>query len=1281
MKKQFFSHLLGGAIWFSFLLGNQSIQAQCTSGLAYDIYTPTCTGSQESYALFSYAGEYNTLTLTAGVTYTLGSSITTDFLTVTNGTGAVVQTSGTQPITFTPTISGSYRVYIHTNSACGTASVGRNPWISCSSGGGGGNPGCANGVFYDLYTPTCTGSQEPYANCTFAGEYNTLTLTSGTIYTFGSSIATDFLTITNATGTILTSGTQPVTYTPPTSGSYRVYVHTNSACGTASSCRNPWVSCLVPTNGIDAEMNAVNFPTVYTRIPTNQIQPWTFTGAVVRNVGNQSLTANMSVIVRNANTLAQVHTATAGSVTLAPGASSTALTATPNFTPPANPQGYLVDYIATAAGDVNLTNDTLNWAVLVTDSVYARDGNTNNSPLSIGQAGEVGVVYQIFNQTALRSVSLFLDNTGNPATTITVNLRSFSTTPGAVITSVPFTIPAGQAAGWVVVPFPTTPTLAPGNYMISMNDPSGDVVWGNSTFIWSANTAWVNFTGSFVTLESLSTTYAVAPMMRMNVGVPCPVLTSSFSTTPANCGTTSGGATVTITGATGPVTYAWNNGQTGASLANVAAGIYTVTVTHPGNCVSNFNVTVTGTSAVTLPVPPVIQPLCFGGTGTLTASPTGGTAPYTITWTSGANTYSGPTVNVPSGQYTVLVTDANNCTTQVGGMTVNAPPAIAGSISNTNSPGCALSNGSATVTASGGTGALTYLWNNGQTGATLSNVPAGAYSVTITDVNACSTSVNVTLSNPAAPIAGAPTYNNPTCAGQTGTITVPVSGGTLPYTYLWSNGSTSGNSITAVAGPYQLTVTDAAGCQLVVQTTLTEPTLLTGTVSATPAGCPGGGLATATVTGGTGAYTYLWSNNATTNPAPNFTPGAQSVVVTDAQNCSATLNFMVGTAISPTLQNLAVVDAICAGGTGTATPTVSGGTTPYTYAWSNGTSTTVLTDTAGTYTLVVTDAAGCTANGSAVINAPSPITVVFSNTDPTCNQNNGTVSATASGGTPGYTYEWNNGTSQANPLQGQGAGTFSLVVEDANQCQANFTTALVMSGVPLVQDNLTQPACNGLTGTISLNVTGGTNPVTITWSHGPTGNTITEPAGSYQAVVVDAGGCSTQVGPLLLVDPAVLNATANATPETSPGAVDGTATTNVTGGTQPYTYVWSNGGQTQTISGLSGGTYTVVITDANGCTTQDTAVVVTTVGLDGYANASVALYPNPATSKATVHFEGFTGMGVLRLIDLQGRLVYEVTVSFEVPFIMDIAHLAAGMYTLLGIQGQTQFVLPLVKSE
>jgi dihydropteroate synthase len=211
----------------------------CNTGVAYSSYTPVCTGAQEDYAVCSYAGEYNTLTLVAGTSYVFGSSVATDYLTITDAANTILA-AGTQPLNFTAPASGNYRVYIHLNSLCGTATTCRTPYVVCTA------PvvGCNSGVPYFTYTPVCNSTLETYSFCTYAGEYNTLTLTSGTQYTFGSSVATDYITVTdNATNSILAAGNQPLNFTAPASGAFRVYYHLNAACATESSCREATVQC------------------------------------------------------------------------------------------------------------------------------------------------------------------------------------------------------------------------------------------------------------------------------------------------------------------------------------------------------------------------------------------------------------------------------------------------------------------------------------------------------------------------------------------------------------------------------------------------------------------------------------------------------------------------------------------------------------------------------------------------------------------------------------------------------------------------------------------------------------------------------------------------------------------------------------------------------------------------------------------------------------------------------------------------------------------------------
>jgi hypothetical protein len=213
----------------------------CNTGSAFSSYTPLCNGTQESYASGTWAGEYNTLTLTAGVAYTFGSSIVTDYITVTNSAN-VILTAGTQPVNFTPAASGTYRVYIHTNSSCGTASISRTPWVQCGSAPPPGT--CIHATpWATVSAPTNTSPMEISA-CTFAGEYNTITnIVAGQTYEFGSGMGSDWLVLTDASNIVLISGTTPITWTATFSGTVRLHISSNSSCLIESYCRSTSITC------------------------------------------------------------------------------------------------------------------------------------------------------------------------------------------------------------------------------------------------------------------------------------------------------------------------------------------------------------------------------------------------------------------------------------------------------------------------------------------------------------------------------------------------------------------------------------------------------------------------------------------------------------------------------------------------------------------------------------------------------------------------------------------------------------------------------------------------------------------------------------------------------------------------------------------------------------------------------------------------------------------------------------------------------------------------------
>jgi len=358
-------------------------------------------------------------------------------------------------------------------------------------------------------------------------------------------------------------------------------------------------------------------------------------------------------------------------------------------------------------------------------------------------------------------------------------------------------------------------------------------------------------------------------------------------------------------------------------------------------------------------------------------------------------------------------------------------------------------NGTATASASGGSAPYTYLWSNGQTSASLTGLAAGTYTVTVTDLKSCTKTSSTTITQPTVLVANTSSTDVSCFGGNNGTATASASGGTAPYTYLWSNGATTSTITGLPAAVYNVTVTDANDCTATATATVDQPDALSVAGSGTDVGCFGGtnGSATATPTGGTAQYTYLWSNGETTSAISGLTAAAYSVTVTDANDCTATATATVDqpTALSVSGSG---TDVSCFGGTnGTATAMPTGGTAPYTYSWSNGETTSTITGLpAAVYNVTVTDANDCTSTEEIILTEPITALNLEVNTvaESCIVGNDGSATVTANGGTGPYGYIWSNGqtTQSATALM---AGNYAVTVTDDNMC-TNTTTATVALG-------------------------------------------------------------------------------------------------------------------------------------------------------------------------------------------------------------------------------------------
>jgi hypothetical protein len=328
-------------------------------------------------------------------------------------------------------------------------------------------------------------------------------------------------------------------------------------------------------------------------------------------------------------------------------------------------------------------------------------------------------------------------------------------------------------------------------------------------------------------------------------------------------------------------------------------------------------------------------------------------------------------------------------------------------------------------------------------------VTTGAYDVSFNDLYYSSDGFVTKLQFASLPQVTVTSSGNISCfGGNNGFISITVTAGITPYTFLWNNNSTSEDINNITAGTYTVTVTDLVGASVTASTVLTQPAALSTSAVITNAncsGCPNGAI-DLSVNGGISPYSYLWSNTAVTQDLVNIVPGTYKVTVTDSNNCTATVSYNVS--VFYQLQaTVGKTDVSCNGGSnGSINLTLINGTAPFSYQWSNGATTEDINNlTAGSYSVTVTDYLNFTTTASAIISQPAAMTLSGTVTNVSCNGcSNGAVSLTVSGGTSPYFYNWSNGTTSS-VLSSVPVGNYQVTVTDVNSCgiTSAFTILLV----------------------------------------------------------------------------------------------------------------------------------------------------------------------------------------------------------------------------------------------
>ncbi len=639
-------------------------------------------------------------------------------------------------------------------------------------------------------------------------------------------------------------------------------------------------------------------------------------------------------------------------------------------------------------------------------------------------------------------------------------------------------------------------------------------------------------------------------------------------------------------GGTPPYSYNWAPGNfTGQGVGPLGPGTYSVTVTDANECTLVDTYVITESDPVAVAIVGDLLLCGAGTTGSLSAQPVSGpVSQYTYEWSTGVMT---PTITgVGAGTYTVTATDANGCT----GTATATVRVIDLSVNLTSTPAsCAdTEDGTATATASGGDQPYTYLWSNGETTSTITDLAPGVYGVTVTEANGCKVSGAVQVGAPA-PLVLTAVPTNVRCAGEmNGSIDVEVTGGTPAYTFLWNDGATSEDRTGLGAGSYSVTVTDANGCTDNTTIQITEPAALEVEERITNVACNGeaSGSIVLTASGGTPGYTYVWADGPTGRIRNNLSAGSYTVTVTDAAGCNLVAAYPVTepTAIMLTGQTNNVD---CFGGSdGAIDLTVLGGSPSYIYRWNTGATSEDLAGlSAGTYSVTVTDGNECIASTSFTITEPTDLLLNAVPTNVSCGGgNDGAIDVTTSGGTQPYTFAWSNGAATED-LSGLVAGTYTLIVTDANGCTESITVTI---GEPLALNGfaqITPVACQGeATGAINLTAERGTPAYTFAWSNGAVTEDISGlTAGNYTVTITDANNCVlVQTYTVGTVSP--LTVLGTVIPVDCFGASTGGVDLEVSGGSGTYAYVWSNGSLNEDLTNVPAGDYTVTVTDANECT-------------------------------------------------------------------------------------------------
>jgi len=762
------------------------------------------------------------------------------------------------------------------------------------------------------------------------------------------------------------------------------------------------------------------------------------------------------------------------------------------------------------------------------------------------------------------------------------------------------------------------------NNLLCYNDINGVITSvtsgadGSVTYSWSDGQTTANATNLIAGNYTLTVTDSLGCIATDSYFLTQPnnPLSSTYTQTNVSCfGGSNGSAIVNFSGGVTDYTLFWDtlvypliNGLSVFATTNIVPeGIYPYTVIDANGCSHSDSITITQPDSLTLSIS--TDTICCYGTSTGFANATinGGAVPYTYSWSNGATTQN--LTNIPSGTYTLTVTDANNCTETLA-VSIAEYDTLITTYSATDLLCFSDNNACITTNTTGGASNYTYLWSTGETTTDICNLSAGTYTCTITDGCGCTTSISVTINEPTE-LTSSYTQTNISCFGvNDGSATINFSGGTFGNAPNDTNYILGWDTLTYIlpypldyfttpigvpADVYPYSVTDLNGCTIYDTITITQPDSLYTTYSTTDfngyeISCFGGndGEIDIQVNGGTAPFdNYLNGSLQSSLITSNLSAGTYTDSIEDANGCTAIntiiLNEPTGLTTSLSSTNISC-NGIC---DGEVYAVANGGTPPYSYNW--GGPTTNLC--AGNYNVITSDANGCTENSSVTIYEPSPISFSIDSISniSTYGGNDGAIYISAGGGVGNLTYYWTNPfafTSTSEDIDNLIGAIYVLNITDSNSCSLDTFIELTQpSSLSLNLDSVITISCyDSCDASLFISASGGDSTYTYSWT-GPNGfaastvNISNLCYGEYILVLYDS--ITMLIDTFNVYQPQPLTTTLTID---SILCHNGTtqAEINVWGGTQSFDYLWSNGATTY-ITTLSSGNYTITATDQNGC--------------------------------------------------------------------------------------------------